>query len=100
CQNYPECRYTRQMNSEERPDPVLLDEPCPECGRPLMERSGRYGPFVGCSGYPECKYIKRERKGTGVTCPKCKQGEIVERRGRDGPLLLCGGARARGLLLN
>jgi DNA topoisomerase I len=89
CQNYPECRYTRQMNGEERPEPVLLDEPCPDCGRPLMERTGRYGPFVGCSGYPECKYIKREKKGTGVTCPKCKQGEIVERRGRYGPFYSC-----------
>ena len=36
---------------------------------------------MGCSGYPECKYIKKEPpKGTGITCPKCKQGELVERR--------------------
>jgi DNA topoisomerase-1 len=89
CQNYPDCRYTRQLNGEERPEPELLDEACPECGRPLMQRTGRYGPFIGCSGYPDCKYIKRERKGTGVTCPKCGQGEIVERRGRFGTFYSC-----------
>jgi ssDNA-binding Zn-finger/Zn-ribbon topoisomerase 1 len=54
-----------------------------------MKRMGRYGPFVGCSGYPECKYIKKERKGTGVTCPKCGQGEVVERRGRFGAFYSC-----------
>ena len=89
CGNYPECRYTRPMEGEERPEPELLDELCPESGHPLMRRMGRYGPFVGCSAYPECKYIKKERKGTGVTCPKCKQGELVERRGRFGSFYSC-----------
>ena len=41
-------------------EPELLDETCPECGRPLARKVGRYGPFVGCSGYPECRYIKKE----------------------------------------
>jgi DNA topoisomerase-1 len=46
---------------------------------------GRYGPFVGCSGYPDCKYIKKEPpKGTGITCPKCGQGELVTKRSRRG----------------
>jgi DNA topoisomerase-1 len=89
CKNYPECKYTRDVSGQERPEPKLLDEACPECGRPLMERHGRYGPFVGCSGYPECKYIRKERKGTGVTCPKCRQGELIERRGRFGPFYSC-----------
>ena len=53
----------------------------------LQERVGRFGPFVGCSGYPECKYIKKEPpKTTGVTCPECKQGELVERQNRFGTL--------------
>jgi len=81
CPNYPECRYIRNMDGSERPEPVLLDETCPECGRQLQQRVGRYGPFVGCSGYPECRYIKKEPpKGTGVTCPVCNIGELVEKR--------------------
>jgi DNA topoisomerase-1 len=85
CTNYPECRYIRNMDGSERPEPELLDETCPECGRQLQSRVGRYGPFVGCSGYPECKYIKKDPpKSTGVTCPECRQGELVERRNRFG----------------
>jgi DNA topoisomerase I len=85
CPNYPECRYTRNVNGEERPEPEETGEACPECGRPLVRRVGRYGPFVGCSGYPECKYIKKDPpKGTGVTCPKCGQGELVTKRSRRG----------------
>ena len=55
-----------------------------------MRRVGRYGPFVGCSGYPDCKYVKKEPpKKTGVRCPTCGQGELVERRGRFGPFYSC-----------
>jgi len=91
CGNYPECRYTRPIEGEAAaPEPEPTGEACPECGRPLVRRSGRFGPFVGCSGYPECKYIKKEPpKGTGVTCPKCGQGELVERRGRYGVFYSC-----------
>jgi DNA topoisomerase I len=85
CDQYPECRYIRNLDGTERPEPELLDEPCPECGRPLARKVGRFGPFVGCSGYPECRYIKKEKvEGTGVTCPECKQGEIVPKRARGG----------------
>jgi DNA topoisomerase-1 len=63
---------------------------CPDCGRPLVKRVGRFGPFVGCSGYPDCKYIKKEPpKTTGITCPQCKEGELVERRGRYGSFYSC-----------
>jgi DNA topoisomerase-1 len=90
CTNYPECRYIRNMDGSERPEPEMLDETCPECGRQLQRRVGRYGPFVGCSGYPECRYIKKEPpKTTGVTCPQCTQGEIVERRTRFGLMYGC-----------
>jgi DNA topoisomerase-1 len=84
CKNYPECRYTRNVDGQEKPEPEPTGEMCPECGRPLVQRVGRYGPFVGCSGYPECKYIKKEEKGTGVTCPECGQGELVAKRTRKG----------------
>jgi len=82
CKNYPDCTYTRDVDGQERPEPELLDEKCPESGHPLMKRWGRYGPFIGCSGYPECKYIKRTEKKTGVTCPQCGEGELIEKRAR------------------
>jgi DNA topoisomerase-1 len=90
CQNYPECKYTRPMESDGRPEPELIGEACPTCGKPLVKKTGRFGPFVGCSGYPDCKYIKKEPpKSTGVTCPQCKQGELVERKGRFGSFYSC-----------
>ena len=52
CENYPECKTTM---------PLLLNEKCPECGRNLVEKKSKWGKsFKGCSGYPECKYIKKE----------------------------------------
>jgi DNA topoisomerase-1 len=90
CTNYPDCRYIRNMDGTERAEPELLEETCPECGRQLQRRVGRFGPFVGCSGYPDCRYIKREPPKTlGITCPQCKQGEIVEKRTRFGPFFGC-----------
>jgi DNA topoisomerase-1 len=84
------CRYIRNLDGSERPEPTLLDETCPECGRQLMQRFGRYGPFVGCSGYPDCHYIKREPPKTlGITCPQCTKGEIVEKRTRFGLFYGC-----------
>jgi DNA topoisomerase-1 len=56
-----------------RPEPKVLDEKCPECGKNLVERKGRFGPFVACSGYPKCRYIKKE-KGKGEM-KKAAQGE-------------------------
>jgi DNA topoisomerase-1 len=84
------CKYIRNLNGEERPEPETLDETCPECGRPLQRKVGRYGPFVGCSGYPECRYIKKDPpKSLGITCPQCRQGEIVEKRTRFGLFYGC-----------
>ncbi|MBA3690500.1 MAG: type I DNA topoisomerase, partial [Actinobacteria bacterium] len=86
CPNYPECRYIRNMDGTERPEPEMLDEDCPECGtHKLQRRVGRFGPFVGCSGYPDCTYIKKDPPKTiGVTCPQCTQGELIEKRSRFG----------------
>jgi DNA topoisomerase I len=88
CPNYPECRYIRNMDGSERPEPEMLDEICPECGtHKLQKRVGRFGPFVGCSGYPDCTYIRKDPPKTiGVTCPQCKQGELIEKRSRFGTL--------------
>jgi DNA topoisomerase I len=90
CDKYPECRYIRNMDGTERAEPELLDERCPECGRQLQQRVGRFGPFVGCSGYPDCTYIRKDPpKSTGVTCPECNQGELVEKRTRFGMFYGC-----------
>jgi DNA topoisomerase I len=88
CPNYPECRYIRNMDGSERPEPEMLDEICPQCGtHQLQKRVGRFGPFIGCSGYPECTYIKKDPPvTTGVRCPQCNQGEIIEKRSRFGTL--------------
>ena len=95
CSRYPACRYRQAVLPGGEPDqPKLLEEACPECGKPLQARRGRYGEFVGCSGYPECKYVRRDQQKseavpTGQQCPECGQGELVERQGRYGPFVAC-----------
>ncbi len=60
-------------------------ETCPNCNSPLVIRNGRYGQFVACSNYPECKYIKKEEKEIEniCDCPNCS-GHIVEKKSRKG----------------
>ena len=62
------------------------DETCELCNSPMVYKFGRYGKFLACSNFPECKNTKPITVGTGVTCPKCKEGEIVERKSRRGRL--------------
>jgi len=57
----------------------VTDELCPECGRNLVVKHGRFGAFLGCQGYPECKFTKKIVRSTGVNCPQCGR-EIVERK--------------------
>src|SRR5690349_21015783 len=57
------------------------NENCPECGRPLLIRSGRFGRFISCSGYPDCTFKKPFMIKTGAICPDCG-GELVERKSR------------------
>ncbi|HLX25763.1 MAG TPA: type I DNA topoisomerase [Candidatus Cybelea sp.] len=59
------------------------DEICPTCGRPMVIKHGRFGKFISCSGYPECKTTKPIVKETGASCPKC-DGAVVERRSKKG----------------
>jgi DNA topoisomerase-1 len=84
CSNWPDCSYIRNLDGQERKEPEVLEETCPECGKPLAKKWGRFGPFIGCTGYPECRYIKREEQKTGVKCPKCGQGDLVVKRARRG----------------
>jgi DNA topoisomerase-1 len=69
---------TRKARQPDEP----LDENCPDCGKQLVKKHGRYGEFIGCSGYPKCKFIRS--KTLGIKCPKCGEGEFVERRAKKG----------------
>ena len=87
CTGYPECKNTkplkkREEGEDEAAEPELTGEDCPKCGKPLVRRVGRFGPFVGCTGFPDCRYI--QPKTTGVKCPECGKGELVEKRTRKG----------------
>lgn len=68
--------------------PEETGEICPECGSPLVKRTGRYGEFVACSNYPECKYIKKEVKELKeiMDCPECHEGKIIERKTKKGKI--------------
>ena len=67
--------------AERMPPPVKeIGEDCPECGKPLLIRRGRFGEFIACSGFPDCRYTRKIIKTIGIKCPKCGEGELVRRR--------------------
>jgi DNA topoisomerase-1 len=92
CTGFKEgCKYTRNLETgtaEEKAEPVVSEEKCDKCGQPMLVKDGRYGKYLACSGYPACKNIQplNKPKGTGVTCPDCKQGELTEKKSRYGKL--------------
>jgi DNA topoisomerase-1 len=80
----PPCKTVRRLSQKQQQKPAVpLDEKCPKCGKQLVLRSGSYGEFVSCSGYPKCKYIKQNLI-EGLKCPKCGEGDIAERKARTG----------------
>ncbi|KOP67626.1 DNA topoisomerase I [Bacillus sp. FJAT-18019] len=62
----------------------VSDEICEKCGKHLVYKLGRFGKFLACSGFPECRNTKPIIKDIGVACPKCKEGHVVERRSKKG----------------
>jgi DNA topoisomerase-1 len=88
CTGYPECDYTRNLeeDSAAAQAEVVQGRLCPDCGAPLHVKRGRYGKFIGCSRYPQCKHIESLHKpsDTGVTCPQCRQGTLLQRKSRYG----------------
>lgn len=62
----------------------VSDEVCEKCGNPMVYKLGRFGKFLACSGFPDCRNTKPIIKNIGVTCPKCHEGHIVERRSKKG----------------
>lgn len=86
CIKYPECKYTEKTAEEKKEEEENSGEVCEKCGAPMAVKRGRFGAFLGCSKYPECKTIKSIAKKTGVKCPKCKVGDILERKSKKGRL--------------
>ncbi|MDP9050826.1 MAG: type I DNA topoisomerase [Acidobacteriota bacterium] len=85
CPDYsadPPCKTIRKLTQKvQQKPPVQLDEACPKCGKPLLQRDGQYGEFIACSGYPKCKYVKQEL--LEVPCPK-DGGDIAVRKTKRG----------------
>jgi len=68
-------------------EPETVDQTCALCGKPMAVRFGRFGKFLGCTGYPECKGVAPlfKPQPTGIACPQCGgAGELLERRSRRG----------------
>ncbi len=68
----------------ELPGPEPIGEECPNCGHDLVKKRGRFGEFIACSNYPECKYTRPILSKIGVKCPKCGDGDIVKRKSKKG----------------
>lgn len=77
-----------EFAEEEMKEVEIQDEEsgelCEKCGKPMVFKMGRFGKFLACSGFPDCRNTKPIIKDIGVTCPKCKEGHIVERRSKKG----------------
>ncbi|TMA11474.1 MAG: type I DNA topoisomerase [Deltaproteobacteria bacterium] len=93
CPRYPECKNTKNFTRGPNGDvqvveEVEVDETCEQCGRPMQIRWGKYGRFLGCTGYPECKNMRSLEKPVdlGVRCPECQEGNLQERKSRRGKI--------------
>ena len=82
CSNYPDCKNIKSLKevAAQNHEPEYTGEKCEKCGARTVYREGKFGRFIGCERYPDCDYIKNIT--LNVSCPKCKKGEIVERKSR------------------
>jgi DNA topoisomerase-1 len=91
CSNYPECKYTEKTSDDKKQENEIKKQEggkdgkiiCDKCGKEMEVKRGRFGMFIGCTGYPECKNIKKVENKTGVKCPKCGEN-IVEKKSKKG----------------
>jgi DNA topoisomerase-1 len=112
CSGYPACKYIKgdlpAVGADGMPLPVEDLGTCPECAKPLARRGSKRGPFIGCTGYPACRYIQPRGAApaeggngvaaaqgagpapepTGEVCPDCGN-PLVKRQGRYGPFVSC-----------
>jgi len=94
CNQYPECSFT--SNFERATDgsiklieseTKMLEEQCPQCKSGLKQTVGRYGPFIACTGYPNCKYTRAI--SAGFSCPECKDNDVVVKSYKKTKFLSC-----------
>ncbi|MEK6302061.1 MAG: type I DNA topoisomerase [Acidobacteriota bacterium] len=102
CTNYPECKTTRDLpkihdEAGEDAHADAADETCENCGKPMAMKRGRFGQFLACTGYPECKTTRKIQKGGKISapdvvleeaCPQCGK-HMVLKQGRFGPFTAC-----------
>lgn len=103
CSAFPDCRNIKKMNNggttfeKKEADPKLAElekkhqgEKCEKCGSEMKVKTGKYGPFLACSGYPKCKNIKNiSDNENAVTCPICQKGKIVKKFSKRGAFYAC-----------
>ena len=91
CSGYPDCSFSSNYERDEKGKIHLVEEDessgeiCDKCGRPMVQKRGRFGAFLACSGYPECRNTRSLSLSTGVACPRegC-DGQLVERVSKTG----------------
>ena len=97
CSKFPECKFTSNFERDEQGKIqlrkaerkiIVSDKTCPNCGKTLVQKMGKFGPFWACPGFPECKYIHQE--ALKMPCPKCGK-KIVKRKWRGGSFWGCSG---------
>lgn len=85
---YEEFRKELEVAEEEMKEIEIKEEvtdiPCEKCGEMMVVKFGRFGKFLACPGYPDCKNTKPIVKELGIDCPKCKDGQVIERKSRKG----------------
>ena len=105
CSGYPDCKNIKSMPGKDRDKDGKSDDKqveklqkkydgqkCEKCGEDLAIKVGKFGPFLACTGYPKCKNIKNieeNNNSTGVKCPECGKGEIVQKRSKRGIFYAC-----------
>lgn len=97
CSNYPECKHAKPLGESPEEGKEFEDlqqkldgKKCSKCGGEMEVKKGRYGEFLGCSNYPKCKNMQAIVKFSGVKCPECKTGQLIERRTRKGAKVFYG----------
>jgi DNA topoisomerase-1 len=105
CSGYPECKNTKELptnggqteagGADGQGETAAEGQPCENCGKPMVMKRGRFGPFLACSGYPECRTVIRIAKAkapppepTDQSCDKCGAPMVI-RQGRAGRFLSC-----------
>ncbi|MEA3326625.1 MAG: type I DNA topoisomerase [Chloroflexota bacterium] len=74
--------YAEKVMPEKKAELEKVGRSCPKCGHDLIIRWGRFGKFISCSNFPECRYTEPYLEKIGMICPKCKEGDVVRRKTR------------------